>query len=171
MLPKGTKEIPNFPGYYATPSGDIWSGPKKSYRGYRKLRGLLYAKRGSMKVELFKKGQSFWKKIHRLILETFVGSCPEGKEGCHKNDIANDNRLENLYWGTHSDNCKDAFRNGKRCNKGSNSPRSKLNKRQAQEIKKLLGASELSQRKIAKLFNVTQVTIHRINVNEHWTVR
>lgn len=50
--------------------------------------------------------------VHRLILEAFVGSCPEGMEACHWNDDPTDNRLENLRWDTHRANGADMVRNG-----------------------------------------------------------
>jgi hypothetical protein len=37
-------------------------------------------------------------KIHRLVLETFVGPCPEGCCGHHKNEIKTSNFLSNLEW-------------------------------------------------------------------------
>lgn len=49
--------------------------------------------------------------IHRLVLEAFVGPCPDGQECCHRNDIADDNRLENLRWDTPSANQYDKVRN------------------------------------------------------------
>jgi hypothetical protein len=45
--------------------------------------------------------------IHRLVLETFVGECPEGNEALHNNGNYLDNRLSNLRWGTRSENSKD----------------------------------------------------------------
>lgn len=50
--------------------------------------------------------------VHRLVLAAFVGPCPEGHEACHRNGYPSDNRPENLYWGTCSDNVKDALRHG-----------------------------------------------------------
>lgn len=50
--------------------------------------------------------------VYRLVLEAFVGPCPEGMVACHYNDIPDDNRLENLRWATHSDNMRDRVRNG-----------------------------------------------------------
>lgn len=52
------------------------------------------------------------KYVHRLVLEAFVGECPDGMETCHKNGIRTDNRLENLYWGTSSENSHDIVRHG-----------------------------------------------------------
>ena len=51
--------------------------------------------------------------VHRLVLTAFEGPCPPGKEGCHRNDVGSDNRLENLYWGTPSENMLDRVRNGR----------------------------------------------------------
>lgn len=45
--------------------------------------------------------------VHTLVLEAFVGPCPDGMEACHRNYIASDNRVENLYWGTRSRNRRD----------------------------------------------------------------
>lgn len=50
--------------------------------------------------------------VHRLVLEAFVGPCPEGMETLHRNDSPGDNRLENLRWGTHAENIEDMKRNG-----------------------------------------------------------
>lgn len=50
--------------------------------------------------------------VHRLVLEAFVGPCPQGMTCLHYNDVADDNRLENLRWGTYSDNMYDCVRNG-----------------------------------------------------------
>ena len=51
-------------------------------------------------------------RVHRLVLETFVGPCPAEMEALHANDIRDDNRLENLRWGTRSENLHDMVRNG-----------------------------------------------------------
>lgn len=51
--------------------------------------------------------------VHVLVLEAFVGVRPLGMDGCHRNDIPGDNRLENLKWGTRSENLRDSVRNGR----------------------------------------------------------
>jgi hypothetical protein len=45
--------------------------------------------------------------VHRLILETFVGPRPPGKQCRHLNGDSLDNRLENLAWGTFHENFAD----------------------------------------------------------------
>lgn len=53
------------------------------------------------------------KRVHRLVLEAFVGPCPDGMEGCHGNDVRTDNRIENLRWDTPSANNVDYVRHGR----------------------------------------------------------
>lgn len=50
--------------------------------------------------------------VHRLVLETFVGTAPDGMQACHYNDVPDDNRLANLRWDTASANGLDKVRNG-----------------------------------------------------------
>lgn len=52
--------------------------------------------------------------VHRLVLLSFIGPCPEGHEALHGNHTPDDNRLENLRWGTRSENVKADFEAGTR---------------------------------------------------------
>jgi hypothetical protein len=45
--------------------------------------------------------------IHRLVLEAFVGPCPEGMEACHNDGNPANNQLENLRWDTRKANHAD----------------------------------------------------------------
>jgi hypothetical protein len=50
-------------------------------------------------------------KVHRLVLEAFVGPCPDGMECLHSPDATRtNNRLDNLRWGTHQDNVDEVER-------------------------------------------------------------
>lgn len=57
--------------------------------------------------------------VHRLVLDAFIGPCPAGMEGCHRNDVKTDNQLQNLYWGTPSENGHDRVRNGNQRNQNT----------------------------------------------------
>ena len=46
-------------------------------------------------------------RVHRLVLETFIGPCPHKMVACHNNGVRNDNRLCNLRWDTMSANVSD----------------------------------------------------------------
>lgn len=50
--------------------------------------------------------------IHRLVMEAFVGPCPDGMECCHNNGDASDNRLTNLRWDTSASNTADVTAHG-----------------------------------------------------------
>lgn len=50
--------------------------------------------------------------VHRMVLEAFVGPCPDGMEALHWDDDPFNNKLTNLRWGTRSENMRDKVRNG-----------------------------------------------------------
>ena len=52
------------------------------------------------------------KLVHQLVMLAFVGERPDGFEVCHNNGDPADNRLENLRYGTASDNGRDRVRHG-----------------------------------------------------------
>lgn len=60
-------------------------------------------------VVLCKETRRKTKSVHRLVMETFVGPCPKGMEVLHINGVAYDCRLENLRYGTHSENVIEAI--------------------------------------------------------------
>lgn len=68
---------------------------------------------GHLIVTLSGDGHKQPKLVHVLVLESFVGLCPENHESCHKDDNPKNNALPNLYWGTRSDNNYDKVRNGR----------------------------------------------------------
>jgi hypothetical protein len=55
-------------------------------------------------------GNRTWR-VHRLVALAFFGD--SNLPVCHKNDIPTDNRVENLYYGTYSENLHDSVRNGR----------------------------------------------------------
>lgn len=78
-------------------------------------RGLLRPwthKSGHLYVGLRRNGKTHKRQVHRLVLETFVGPCPDGMECCHSNGDPSDNRVENLRWDTRSSNVRDIRKHG-----------------------------------------------------------
>ncbi len=81
-----------------------------------RARKLTRTKKGYMTVGLCLEGDGRQTqfRVHRLVLETFVGLCPDGMEACHRNGDPGDNKLSNLRWDTHENNMLDAVRHGTR---------------------------------------------------------
>lgn len=52
--------------------------------------------------------------VHRLVLEHFVGACPEGKESHHIDHNSGNNHVSNLEWVTHQENILRSFTEGGR---------------------------------------------------------
>lgn len=50
--------------------------------------------------------------VHRLVLSAFVGPRPYGHEACHGDGDKANARLQNLRWGTRSENARDRVRHG-----------------------------------------------------------
>jgi hypothetical protein len=64
---------------------------------------------GYQNVLLSQGGRSKRVYVHRVVLEAFVGPCPEGMQACHCNGNPTDNRLENLRWDTPLENQADRY--------------------------------------------------------------
>lgn len=58
-------------------------------------------------VKLCLNGKERYHAVHRLLLTVFVRPPKDGEQGCHNNGIRNDNRIENLRWGTAAENQAD----------------------------------------------------------------
>lgn len=105
-------------------------------------------------------------KAHRLVLEAFVGPCPEGMVACHNNGDRADNRAENLRWDTPSNNNLEKRRHGTAV-RGSRNNKSKLLPSDVREIRKRLEAGE-SLSFLGRAFGVSHVAIRLIRDGVNW---
>jgi len=69
---------------------------------------------GYQLVGLCQDGQRSTRKVHRLVLEAFVGPCPDGHQTRHLNGDKQDNSLGNLAWGTAAEQMADIEAHGNR---------------------------------------------------------
>jgi hypothetical protein len=112
------KDVVGFPGYCVGDDGSAWSlkakggNDRSSGRlasAWRRLKAHLL--KGYLRVNLTRDGENCPRLVHQLVLGAFVGPCPPGMEGCHYPDPDRRNcRLDNLRWGTHAENMRDAYR-------------------------------------------------------------
>jgi hypothetical protein len=102
------------PGYRVGDDGSFWSrirhrrGDQVWYGDWKRLEPTPQYW-GHIAVRVGRIGYRF---VHRLVLEAFVGPCPEGMECRHLDGDPANNRLENLRWGTHRENAADQVRHG-----------------------------------------------------------
>lgn len=88
------------------------TAPGPSTRVGRVLKPSTNSKGYSI-VRLCRNGVQRNKRVHRLVLEAFVGACPLGMECRHLDDDKSNNQLPNLVWGTRGENEYDKVRNGR----------------------------------------------------------
>lgn len=109
----------------------------------------------------------------RLIAEAYIPNPNNLPVVRHYNDIRHDDRIENLVWGTYSDNSKDAIRNGLWkggfWRSGENQRSAILNEQKVREIRELLSAGRKII-EIATKYNVHVATISDIKHNRTWKV-
>lgn len=160
------KPIPGFPDYSVTKDGRVWSRSNRWGRG----QWLKPSKdrNGYSQVVLCKGDKSYSRKVHRLVLETYVGHRPVGMQCRHLNGDPADNRLENLTWGTRSENTYDSIGHGTYVdNRGEKSGNAKLTDENVLEIRRLL-ALGMAQRNIGRVFSVSHTTVNYINRGKTW---
>ncbi len=143
----------------------------KSANGTRigKILKLLIHSHGYLYVRLYKKekkGKDF--RIHRLVAESFLGPCPDGKEVNHKDGNKKHNKVSNLEYTTHSENIKHAFELGLKNHKGENHPSNKLREKDVLKIRKLYRTGNYIQEEIAKMFNISRSLISHIVSRKNW---
>lgn len=104
--------VQGFDLYEVSDRGSVRSLP----RDFPRLKGRVLkpgiTPKGHRFVVLSHRGVPSTKSVHILVLEAFIGPRPEGMLGLHRDDDKSNNTVENLYWGTYSDNAADAVRNG-----------------------------------------------------------
>ena len=112
------KAIRNYQDFYAVStfgrvrSIDRIDGQGRNWKGrILKPKGRKN-KKGYLNVSLCKQGKITCREIHRLVLETFAGPCPQGMEACHGDGNSRNNCLYNLRWDTPSNNSFDTIRHG-----------------------------------------------------------
>lgn len=79
---------------------------------YPRLLTALPNRDGYLRVRLYANNRPRYKFVAGLVAEAFIGPRPEGQEVRHYNDDKSNNAVDNLLYGTRSQNILDAVRNG-----------------------------------------------------------
>ena len=95
------RAIPSCPGTHASRCGRIRG---KSGRVLSQANGS----RGYKVVTYYRDQKNITFKVHRLVLEAWLGAPPEGAQCDHLNRDRADNRLSNLRWATPAENARNS---------------------------------------------------------------
>ena len=161
------KELKDYPGYFITTKGRVWSSIKGKGRW----------------LSLYKQWNYYWgvmiggrkggnKLIHQLVGRNFLKEYKNGMQILHKDETLkypNVNFLDNLYLGTQQHNIID--KNIK--NRGNYKGKSHLTIKQVEEIKSLWknSVSETVNKfstRVGKLYGVSRSTIYCIVKQKSW---
>ena len=153
---KYRKTVFHFPNYEIDVRGNVYSKKRQI------ILKPYYNDTGYLQVILYKDGKIYCKRPSRLVLEAFVGKCPNGKECCHNNGVKDDNRLENLRWDTHKSNISELDRRGEK------SGNHKLVEQDVRMIIYMWRTGEFSQQEIADIYSVRRTQVNRIINKRQW---
>lgn len=125
---------------------------------------------GYAATQLWRNGIGRQHYVHRLVLEAFVGECPDGLECCHGNGDKRDNRLGNLRWDTRKSNCKDKWTHGAQPH-GETHHNAKLTSSAVNEIRSTVGRlAPGERRRLAEKFGISPCRISYIRARTAWVV-
>lgn len=152
------RTYPNDPRYEVSPLGEV------RRRGRLLPRKPSVTKTGYQTVVISApQERPVGRYVHRMVMETFVGECPDGMEVSHLNGIPADNRLENLTYESRSANHARKIQHGTDFN-GERNPAAKLSVGMVSEIRE----SSESESVLAERYGVTRATIGRVKRGESW---
>lgn len=168
MIDDHFRPIEGYPGYRISRQGDVesrWSRTvhKSLTDTWLPLRPVRRS--GYLTVNLSDGTRKRQHYIHRLVLEAFVGPCPEGMVCCHNDGDRQNNRVGNLRWDTYKANEDDKVRHGTKL-MGSQI-NAKLTEGEVLKIRRL-ASKGVSRAALAMTFGVTRQNIEMIARRRSW---
>jgi len=166
------KQIPDFLGYEVSNWGRVrsfWVICGKRVTIASKAQRILkqsVSTQGYYQVTLRKEGKPYCRKIHTLVLTSFVGPRPPKMQCRHLDGNKKRNHDCNLKWGTQQENAADAIFHGTFAI-GERNGQSKLTPEKILEIKKLRSMG-YSQEQVAHKFNINRSCVSKLEIGESW---
>ena len=164
-----TRPIPSTTGYSASKCGKIISHHRLEPFELRQAKHRQGYKKVCVKTPNGIKNRL----VHRLVLEAWIGPCPDGCVTNHKNGDKTDNRLENLEYCTQSENMTHAYGYGLSpkppTHRGSACRLAKLNEEKILAMRAETDRKPGYLKRIAVAYGVTPSTASKILLRRTWT--
>jgi len=158
---------PGYAGFYeVSDRGNVMSLARATTSG--KLLKVQISKKGYRVVGLSKYGKVTFKRVARMVLETFDKPCPPGYEACHGPRGKQCDWLDNLSWGPVAKNQgEDRVRDGT-SNRGERSATAKLTESIVLECRRRYAAGE-TQTALAAEFGIASGAMSMAIRGRTWT--
>lgn len=154
------RELLEWPGYRVSNWGRVQSnrGRYSLWEHRNEWIDLKITKsRQYLQVRLYRSdGKPFARRVHRLVLEAFVGRRPRGMQCRHLDGNPQNNRLDNICWGTPRQNYDDSIHHEKF--RGEKNPRAILNEPMVRLFRRLI-LEAMTVKEISEEFNVGLNTV------------
>ena len=167
------KTVSEFPDYEINCKGDVRRLTKSGHWDIGRPLKQHKSKTGHLYVVFGRGDRTFKRYLSRLLLIEFVEPPPfVGAMALHKDDVPDNNKLKNLYWGNKKNNYDDRMRNRgwdrkRYAAKGSALPQAKLKESDIPHIRAMLNDGHM-MREVAQKFSVCISVISAISLGHSW---
>lgn len=162
--------INSYPGYRFGEDGSVWT--RRRTHGFSdtwRQMNTTPSTGGYHKVQLVRSdGKQCNLYVHRVILEAFVGECPDDCECCHQNGVRDDNRIKNLAWGTRKTNHRQRLDHGNGLH-GSTNGMALLDEKSVTAIREIYRRGSANKSRLAKWFGVSASSVGRVINRDTWS--
>ncbi len=157
------RDVPGYGGKYLVSNlGRVKSMPTKYHPRVKILKPWFQTEQKYPCVSLSVEGVSTTRSVHSLVAEAFLGPRPAGMNVLHNDGNGSHSVLDNLRYGTQSQNMLDRREHGTAAR-----PNAKLTAEQVIRIRRLL-AHGRSPSQVAARFGVTAENVYYIRDRKTW---
>jgi hypothetical protein len=135
---------------------------KNRFYGGKQVKSIL-GSRGYLVVNLTGHGKRKQVFLHKLVLEAFVGTRPEGMEACHNDGNRCNPSIDNLRWDTRSANHQDKHKHGT-AQIGERANNSKL----TEHVVRIIRQSKITAAQASRSFGLSKTNAKRIVRGDTW---
>lgn len=153
-----------FPNYWVGDDGSLW---REIHSGLKRLNPCMSKAYPYFVQTLSEDGIRTTVAVHRLVLEAFVGPCPEGMEACHNDGDTTNNRLDNLRWDTRKGNHADRKKHGTTPT-GEKNPGCKITADTVRLIRRWY-TEGWTEREIREELRLSKAQVNKIINRKSWT--